>query len=278
MAITNEEFDYISHFVEQRTGIVLEKGKEYLVEGRLMPLVRKEGQASLTDLIERLKTGALAEPLARRVCEAMTTNETSFFRDVHPFEVLKNHVLPPLIDRRRSCRELNIWCAASSTGQEPYTIAMILMESFPELKDWKIWFLATDIATDVLNKARSGRFTQLEVNRGLPANLLVKYFKREGMEWEISPQIRKLIDFREMNINGPWVPMPRLDLIFMRNILIYFSVETKRQILGKARKLLRDDGGLFLGGAETTLNIDSSYERVPYDRSGFYRPLARLAA
>ncbi len=278
MAITSEEFDYISRFVEQRTGIVLEKGKEYLVEGRLMPLVRKEGQSSMADLIDRLKTGALAEPLARRVCEAMTTNETSFFRDVHPFDVLKSHVLPPLIERRRSCRELNIWCAASSTGQEPYSIAMILLENFPELRDWKIWFLATDIATDVLNKARSGRFTQLEVNRGLPANLLIKYFKREGMEWEIAPQLRKLIDFREMNINGPWVPMPRLDLIFMRNILIYFSVETKRQILGKARKLLRDDGGLFLGGAETTLNIDASYERVPYDRSGFYRPMARLAA
>lgn len=278
MVITSEEFDFIARLVEQRTGIVLEKGKEYLVEGRLMPLVRREGQASMADLVDRLKAGALAEPLARRVCEAMTTNETSFFRDIHPFDVLRKHVLPPLMERRRASRELNIWCAASSTGQEPYTVAMILLESFPELKDWKVWFTATDISTEVLTRARSGRYTQLEVNRGLPASLLVKYFNRDGLEWEISPALRKMIDFREMNINGSWIPMPRLDLIFMRNILIYFSVETKRQILGKARKLLREDGGLFLGGAETTLNIDPCYERVPFDRSGFYRPTARLAA
>lgn len=278
MSTTAEEFAFIAKFVEQRTGIVLEKGKEYLVESRLTPLLRKEGHASMASMIEKLKTGALAEPLARRVCEAMTTNETSFFRDIHPFEVLKKQVLPPLIEKRRATRELNLWCAASSSGQEPYTIAMTLLESFPELRDWKIWFMATDIATDVLAKARSGRYSQLEVNRGLPASLLVKYFKRDGLEWEIDAKLRSMIDFREMNITGPWLPMPRLDLIFMRNILIYFSLETKRQILGKARRLLKDDGGLFLGGAETTLNIDPSYERVQLDKSGFYRPLARLAA
>jgi chemotaxis protein methyltransferase CheR len=278
MALDAETFRFIARLVEQNTGIVLDAGKEYLVDTRLAPLLRREQIPTIADLATRIRAGK-ADNLVRAICEAMTTNETSFFRDVHPFEHLRLKVLPDLISRRQTTKQLNFWCAASSTGQESYSVLMLIREHFPQLADWKISFLATDIATDVLARAKAGRYSQVEINRGLPATMLVKYFRRDGLEWEIDPSLRKMMEFRELNLSGTWPLMPRADIIFMRNVLIYFSTDMKKQILAKARRNLRDDGYLFLGGAETTLNLDASFERVQGDKGGFYRPaMAKVAA
>ena len=209
--------------------------------------------------------------LHRVAVEAMTTNETSFFRDVTPFEALKKEVIPQLIARRAAEKTLSIWCAASSTGQEPYSLAMLLREHFPVLNSWKLYLMASDISTEVLARARQGKFSQLEVNRGLPASMLVKYFHREGLEWQISDQLRRQIEFREINLAKEWPYIPMLDLVLMRNVLIYFDIKTKKEILEKTRRRLKPDGVLFLGTAETTLNLDDSFVRNQFEQTSYYQ-------
>jgi chemotaxis protein methyltransferase CheR len=267
---SSPDFDYIRRLVREASAIVLDEGKAYLVESRLGPLARREGIGSIHDLVERLQAERVGG-LRQKVVEAMTTNETSFFRDLHPFEALKKAVVPERIAKAESTRQLDVWCAAASTGQEPYTIAMVLREYFPALANWTLRFLATDIAEDVLAKARLGRYSQFEVNRGLPATLLVKYFKKVGVEWHLSEPIRSMVEFRQMNLAMAWPTLPKMDIIFIRNVLIYFDVEMKRAILRKARGLLKPGGYLFLGGAETTLNLDEGFERLQIDKAGCYR-------
>lgn len=264
------DFDYIRNFVRDQAGIVLEPGKEYLVESRLLTLMRKENLETPVELMGKLRTG-MNNGLHRKLIDVMTTNETSFFRDLHPFEALKKSILPELIARRRSERQLNIWCGAASTGQESYSVLMLMAEHFPELLKWDVKFVATDLCGEVLAKARAGRYSQLEVNRGLPANLLVKYFARQGSEWEISADLRRRLDFREMNLVKDWPWLPQLDVVFLRNVLIYFDVEAKKSIFSKIRRLLRPGGYLFLGGAETTFGIDDAFERVMFDKTTCYR-------
>jgi chemotaxis protein methyltransferase CheR len=201
----------------------------------------------------------------------MTTNETSFFRDVHPFEALRRTLLPELIDRRRAARRLTIWSAACSTGQEPYSVAMLLREHFPETAQWSVRIFATDLAQEVLERARAGVFTQLEVNRGLPAPLLVRYFRQDGTDWQITPEIRDMVQFEEMNLIEPWPALPDFDVVLLRNVLIYFDGESKQRVLRNLRQVLRPDGVLLMGGAETTLNLDDAYERLPIDRAGCFR-------
>jgi chemotaxis protein methyltransferase CheR len=248
VALSQADFEYVRTLVLKRSAIVLENEKFYLAETRLQAVARREGIDSLETLVARLRAAPGNNGLHQKVVEAMTTNETSFFRDVQPFEMLKQVVVPELMKRRATERQLSIWCAASSTGQEPYSLAMLLREHFPPLAAWKVRITASDLSTEVLEKARQGRYSQLEVNRGLPAQLLVKYFQRQGVEWQIKDDIRNLIDYRQINLIEAWPAMPQLDVILIRNVLIYFDVETKRQILGKAKKLLRPDGYLFLGG------------------------------
>jgi len=216
--------------------------------------------------------------LEQAVVAAMTTNETSFVRDLHPFEALKNFVVPDLLARRSGARRLSIWCAASSTGQEPYTVAMLLREHFPALSSWEISFVASDLSADVLARARAGRYSQLEVNRGLPARWLVKYFQKHGTEWELVPDIRNMVSFRQVNLLESWPTMPPLDLVFIRNVLIYFDQEVKKQILGRIRRLMQPDGYLFLGNAETTLNVDDKFQRTQFEKSGCYKLGNALAA
>ena len=254
--------------MREEAAIVLDEGKEYLAESRLGPLARREGIGSIHELVRRLQADRDGE-LQRKVIEAMTTNETSFFRDKHPFDVFKSVLLPEIVAHARE-RQLDIWCAAASTGQEPYSVAMLLRET-PELADWTIRLIATDISEEVLERGRRGRFTQLEVNRGLPAALLVKYFTRSGIDWQIGDDLRRMVEFRQLNLAGPWPSFRKMDVVFMRNVLIYFDVATKREILGRARAVLKPDGSLFLGGAETTLNLDDGYERVQLDKAGLYR-------
>ena len=179
--------------------------------------------------------------------------------------------MPALLEKRASQHSLNLWCAACSSGQEPYTVTMLMRENFPQLQSWNVRFIATDISNQILNRAREGRFSQLEVNRGLPAPLLLKHFEKQGLEWQIKPQLRSSIEFRKLNLIDNWPPMPKMDVVFLRNVLIYFDVETKRRILGEVRKLLNPDGFLFLGAAEMPMSIDNAFERIDYPRSGCYK-------
>jgi chemotaxis protein methyltransferase CheR len=268
--ISDTDFSFVRDLVYQQAAIVLEKEKTYLVEARLSPLARRHGFPSLTEMITQIRSQP-NNGLRWSAVEAMTTNETSFFRDVHPFELLKKHVLPELIKRRATLRQLNIWCAAASSGQEPYTILLLLRENFPELLNWKLTFIATDISKEMLDRCREGCFSQLEVNRGLPAPLLIKYFQKIGTEWQIKEDLRRMVDFRQLNLAQSWPPFPAMDIIFMRNVLIYFDIETKKTILARVRKTLKPDGYLFLGGAETTLNLDDSFKRVQIDKTAYYQ-------
>jgi chemotaxis protein methyltransferase CheR len=273
--LSREDFLFVSDFVRRRAAIVLETGKEYLVETRLSQVVNKEGLDSVASLVRALRRGD-AQRLESVVVEAMTTNETSFFRDLKPFDVLRAEVLPQLIQARRPQRRLSIWCAAASTGQEPYSVVMLLDQHFPELADWKIDFLATDISSEVLARASAGVYTQFEVNRGLPAPMLVKYFENLGGKWRLKPSIRQRVTFKPMNLIQPWPSMEPLDLIFARNVLIYFDQPTKSQILRGFRKLLRPDGVLFLGGAESTLGLEDAFTTVRSMGTSYYR-VARAA-
>jgi chemotaxis protein methyltransferase CheR len=264
------DFDYVRELVRRSSAIVLEPTKEYLVEARLGPLARKEGLASIAELVAKLR-GGREDGLTRKVIDAMTTNETLFFRDVHPFETLRTHLLPELLQSRAAARHLRIWSAACSTGQEPYTIAMLLREHFPELASWRIDILATDLSTEVLAKARQGIYGQIEVNRGLPAKLMVKYFTKQGVDWQIDESIRSMVEFRELNLAETWPSFGQFDVVFLRNVLIYFDADTKKAILGRVRRLLRPDGCLFLGAAETTMNLDESFERAQLGKGSCYR-------
>jgi len=267
---TEAEFTYISDMVRTRSAIVLEPGKEYLVEARLAPLVRELGLGSIGDLVTKLRQptgGALAE----RVTEAMTTNETSFFRDVAPFQALRSTVLADVIKARAAQRRLRIWCAASSSGQEPYSIAMTIADGFPELSAWDVQIMATDLSPAMVERGRAGLYKALEVNRGLPAPMLIKYFTKVGVDYQLKAEICSMVQFSELNLIGAWPAFPTFDIVFLRNVLIYFDVDTKRTIFGRVKRLLAPDGFLFLGAAETTMNIDAGFERLPIERAGCYR-------
>lgn len=270
MPVTATDFDYLCKLIRDRSAIVLEPGKEYLVEARLLYVARREGFANLEGLVERLRSSSF-NGLHRQVVEAMTTNETSFFRDLHPFETLKKQVIPEWLAQRGTGRKLNIWSAACSSGQEPYSMAMLLNENFPFLLPQDVQILATDLSEEMVQRTRAGRFSQLEVNRGLPAPLLIKYFRKDGLEWEICADLRRLLDVRPFNLNESWGLIPPMDIIFLRNVLIYFDIPTKQAILRKLRQVLRPGGYLFLGTAETTMNLDDSFLRVQFDKTFCYQ-------
>ncbi|OIO70477.1 MAG: chemotaxis protein CheR [Zetaproteobacteria bacterium CG12_big_fil_rev_8_21_14_0_65_55_1124] len=270
MAISAESFAYLSKMIYENSAIVVGAGKEYLVESRLRPLVAQNKFSSIEDYVRQLKATPFST-LHKEVIEAMTTNETSFFRDIHPFEAIKEHVLPEMIKSRASTRQLNIWSGACSSGQEPYSLAIMIREHFPMLSNWKINIIATDLSEDVLNIARKGCYRPLDINRGLPAALMVKYFEKQGVEWQVKREIRGMVDFRQMNLSGHWPSLPSMDIVLMRNVLIYFDQETKRGILGKIRRVLKPDGPLFLGSAETTFNLDDSFKRVVMGKAAAYR-------
>lgn len=274
MSLTLQEFDYVRDLVHRQAAIVLTPEKSYLVETRLAPIARQHGLASVEALVAQLRTmpnGALHGA----VVDAMTTNETSFFRDVHPFTVLERQLLPELVKQRAVGRRLHIWCAACSSGQEPYSVAMLIRDKFPSLATWDIRIVGTDLSDEMLARAKEGRYSQLEVNRGLPAAMLLRYFRRDGASWQVNDDLRSMVEFRRMNLVQPWVGAVNIDLLFMRNVLIYFDVPTKRAILERGRRAMSPDGALFLGTAETTLGIDDQFERVVQERATYYRIRAR---
>ncbi len=268
--MTPQDFEFVCKLVRDRSAIVLEPGKEYLVQARLLPVAKQLQLASISDLVARLRASR-DDRLNTQVIEAMVTTETLFFRDHLPFETLRTTVLPELIQRREAERRLEIWCAACSTGQEPYSLALLIREHFPRLASWLVNILATDLSGEVLAWAREGRYNQIQVNRGLPAALLAKHFRQHGANWELNENIRSAVEFRELNLVRPWPLLPRMDLVFLRNVMIYFDSETKKSILGQVGRLLRPDGYLLLGGAETTLNLDDSFRRAEELKGGFYR-------
>ncbi len=275
-AMTSGDFNYIRELVRNQSALTLEPGKEYLVESRLEPLALQEGFPSYHQMVSSLRTGPLGD-LHRKVVEAMTTNETSFFRDPRVFGMLRTSILPTLIAGRSSERSLTFWCAGCATGQEPYSLAMLLSDYRPSLEGWNIRIIASDISRDVLARAQSGRYTQFEVNRGLPANMLVKYFQKEGSAWEIRPEIRRMVEFRELNLIHPWPRLAGLQMVLMRNVMIYFDVETKKAILARTGLLLDPGGYLLLGGSETTMNLDDSFEPTPVDGVVCFRRRATVA-
>jgi chemotaxis protein methyltransferase CheR len=271
MALAESDFAYISTMVRQRAAIVLEPGKEYLVESRLTPLAQAEGKGSIAELVTGLQTDRSGR-LLTKVVDAMTTNETLFFRDGHPFETLRTTLLPQLLESRKGTGRLDIWCGASSSGQEPYSIAMVLKELAPSHPGVRCTLLATDVNDEMLQRTRDGRYSQLEVNRGLPIAKLVEHFDKVGTQWEAKPGLRAMIDTRNLNLAEPFPHFGPFDLVFLRNVLIYFDGDMKRAVLERVRSVLRPDGYLFLGAAETTLTIDDQWERVSLGPTTAYRP------
>ena len=264
-------FDYIQQLLLRQTAIALDASKSYLVDVRLTPLARKYGAASVDHLVERLKHDP-STTMQEEIVNAMTTNETSFFRDKAPFDTLRDVVFPDLFRHHIVRRQICIWCAACSTGQEPYSIAMLLCEHFRDYSNWDIRLLGSDLSTSVLQKARAGNYTDLEINRGLPADLRDKYMRREAGCWQLTDDIRSMVEFRQINLIADWPRLPQMDIVFLRNVMVYFDEGTKRQTLRRIRAQMKPDGYLFLGGAETTVHLDRSFTLVPRNGFSFYRP------
>lgn len=267
------DFATIARFVLDRSGIVLSEGQEYLVESRLAPLARHQQLDGVAGVAAALRSRPPAA-LQAAIVDAMTTNETSFFRDRHPFDAMADKVIPELLTARRRDDDITIWCAAASSGQEPYTLAMILHERFPALlASGRVQILATDLSPTMIARMAEGRYSQFEINRGLPAPLLVTYFEQVGRDWVIRQDLRNMVEARELNLLASWSGVPRCDIVLIRNVLIYFSVEVKQQLLRRIRdEVLRPDGYLFLGSSETTLNIDAGYVAERHGRATYYRP------
>jgi chemotaxis protein methyltransferase CheR len=268
--LTPAEFAFVRELVHRRAAIVLEEGKEYLATTRLRQVAQREQLPSVAVLLSQLRHGQDLE-LNTKVVEAMTTNETSFFRDLRPFEALRHVVLPELIERRRHQRVLRFWCGAASTGQEPYSVLMMLQEHFPQLLDWRLDFHATDLSTEVIQRAQAAVYTQFEVNRGLPAPLLVRHFEPLGGTWRLRAPLRQRVQFGVQNLIGPWPERPPQDIVFLRNVLIYFDPAAKRDVLQRVRQVLAPGGFLFLGGAESVLNLDPHFVPTREHGTTFYR-------
>jgi chemotaxis protein methyltransferase CheR len=275
--LTPAEFEYLKGFLKTRSGLVLSNEKQYLVESRLMPLARKADLASLSELISKLKSGT-ARPLETDVVEAMTTNESFFFRDKTPFDNFTKVMLPALLETRSTRKRLRIWCAAASTGQEPYSLAMCLKEEAAKLAGWRVEIIGTDLSNEVLDKAKTGIYSQFEVQRGLPIQLLLKYFTQTGEVWQVNPEIRSMVQWRQLNLLENFSTLGDFDVIFCRNVLIYFDQDAKSDVLARAAKMLPEDGYLALGAAETVVGLSDRFQPVPNLR-GLYqlRPSADAA-
>jgi len=266
--ITQENYHFLQQHVYRTSGIVLDDNKHYLLEARLIPLVRKENLKTINDLCALIRATSSGR-VSKDVVEAMTTNETLFFRDIVPFKVLRSSLLPPLIEARKHTKKLSFWSAASSSGQEAYSLAMMLSEM--GLQDWNIDILGTDLNEKMVERARHGAFAQIEVNRGLPATHLVKYFERHDLEWRIKPALRRMVRFEKFDLRQSMRLMNSCDFVLCRNVLIYFDMDTKRQILAEISRTIATGGYLLLGAAETTMNLSEAFERHAIEGASFYR-------
>ena len=268
------DFEFICQILRERSGLVLTNDKAYLLESRLLPVARKWKLAAFDDLVRQLRT-KMEEAVIKDVVEAMTTNESFFFRDNKPFEQFKSIVMPQLLRTRAGTKTLRIWSAACSSGQEPYSLAMILTEMGPQLAGWRVDIVGTDLSTEILQRAKDGHYSQFEVQRGLPITLLVKHFSQSGDRWTISPKIQSMVQFKQFNLLNDPAPLGRFDVVFCRNVLIYFDQPTKARVLNSVGKMMPEDGFLFLGGAETVLGITDKFQLLPGQR-GVYGLAASL--
>lgn len=272
MSLAAHDFGFVADLVRRESAIVLSPGKEYLVEARLLPLARRAGASGVAELVEKARRHP-DRATTQSIVEALTTNETSWFRDGDPFSQLGTTVFPQLLAARNPGEKLRFWSAACSSGQEAYTIAMVASDTVPAAAS-RLAITATDLSVEMVERTRAGRFSQLEVNRGLPAPMLVRHFTRAGAEWEVAPALRSMVTASQMNLAQPFPRMGPFDVVFLRNVLIYFDVPTKQDILRRVRALMRPDGWLFLGAAETTLGVDAGWERVALGRTSAYRPVS----
>jgi chemotaxis protein methyltransferase CheR len=267
--VTPLEYDFLRKSLKERSGLVLSADKQYLVESRLLPIARKSGFVNLSSLVMALRRGD--ESLMMTVVESMTTNETFFFRDRAPFDNFRTAILPSLLAARRNSRHIRIWSAAASTGQEPYSLAMTLRELGDVLDGWRIEIIATDLSGGVLQKAEAGIYSQFEVQRGLPIALLIKYFTKVGDMWQIAPELRAMVKFRKFNLLSDFSALGVFDLIFCRNVLIYFDQATKISVLNRLSRIAAADSYLILGAAETVVGLTESFRTLPELR-GVYTP------
>ncbi|UFZ01785.1 protein-glutamate O-methyltransferase CheR [Bradyrhizobium ontarionense] len=263
------DYEFLRKLLRDKSGLDLSADKQYLIESRLLPLARKAGLASISDLVQKLKDGSIN--LINQVVEAMTTNETFFFRDKVPFDHFRDVIMPELLKTRANRKSIRIWCAACSTGQEPYSLVMCLKEMGAALSGWRVEIIATDLSQEVLEKSKAGLYSQFEVQRGLPIQLLVKYFKQVGELWQINSDVRGMVQHRQLNLLHDFSQLGTFDVVFCRNVLIYFDQETKVNIFGRLAKLMAPDGFLVLGAAETVVGLTDVFKPLP-DRRGLYRP------
>jgi chemotaxis protein methyltransferase CheR len=266
--VTPLEYDFLRKLLKERSGLDLSSDKQYLVESRLIPLARKAGLSDITELVQKIKTGD--DAVTSDVVEAMTTNETFFFRDKIPFDHLRQTILPALVLARANRRTLRIWCAAASTGQEPYSIAMCIRE-FAGLAGWRVEIVATDLSQEVLEKSKAGIYSQFEVQRGLPIQMLVRYFTQIGELWQLNADIRAMVQHRQLNLLEDFSHVGTFDVIFCRNVLIYFDQDTKAGVFDRLARSIEPDGVLTLGAAESVVGITDAFKACP-DRRGVYRP------
>jgi chemotaxis protein methyltransferase CheR len=266
--VTPLDYEYLRKLLKERSGLVLAQEKQYLIESRLMPLARRSGCADISEFARRLRESD-AEPLRAEAAEAMTINESFFFRDKVPFDRFRDTVLPAMLTARAKSRRLRVWCAAASTGQEPYSLAMILKSVQEQFLDWRIEILATDLSSEVLQKARVGVYSQFEVQRGLPIQMLMQHFEQVGEQWRLSETIRKMVQFRQMNLLADFSALGTFDVIFCRNVLIYFDHATKVNVLERLSRQLAPDGFLLMGAAETVVGLTEIF--VPLaEKRGLY--------
>jgi chemotaxis protein methyltransferase CheR len=261
----NAELQYLRDFVRRRSGLSLSADKDYLIENRLQPLVRRNGLRDIAELVGKIER---SPDLAQDVVDAMATSETSFFRDKIPFEILRDQVIPELLAARAATRTLRIWCAACASGQEPYSVAMLLREMGARLRDWKVSITATDMVARVVKQAEEGVYSQFEVQRGLPIQYLLKYFTRTGEAWKLVPEIRQMVNFRRLNLLDDISSLGQFDIVICRNVLIYFDLPVKVSLLERLTRALHPDGALLLGGTETTLGLSSAF--APHARAGIF--------
>jgi len=267
--VTPPDYEYLRKLLKDRSGLDLSADKQYLIESRLLPLSRKFGMAGISELVQKMKGGSA--DITTQVVEAMTTNETFFFRDKVPFDHFRDSIMPEILQARASRKTLRIWCAAGSTGQEPYSLAMCLKEMGAALSGWRVEILATDLSQEVLEKSRAGIYSQFEVQRGLPIQMLVKYFKQTGELWQINADIRAMVQHRQLNLLHDFSQLGVFDVIFCRNVLIYFDQDTKINIFNRLAKATEPDGFLVLGAAETVVGLTDVFKPYP-ERRGLYRP------
>ena len=267
--MTPPDYEYLRKLLKDHSGLDLSADKQYLIESRLLPLARKAGLPGISELVQKMKAGSAST--ITQVVEAMTTNETFFFRDKVPFDHFRDSIMPEILKARAGRKSIRIWCAAGSTGQEPYSLAMCLKEMSAALAGWRVEIIATDLSQEVLEKSKAGIYSQFEVQRGLPIQLLVKYFKQTGDVWQINPEIRAMVQHRQLNLLHDFSQLGVFDVIFCRNVLIYFDQETKINIFNRLAKATEPDGFLVLGAAETVVGLTDAFKPYP-ERRGLYRP------